>query len=639
MMFFLVASLALAQNDVTKFGVRAVTINDPPAQPGLTATIAVGSNVATLTASPWNGRLQNGDNILVDGAGQPNGMATPPAPTLQSSIAAALPGTGYVVPSIVPATVKYCYDLFARDANGGYTPGSAQACVMGPASLGPQLATLSGCTSVANVKTCTTSKPHGLAPGATVVVKGTSDDPDFGGLQHVTAVTDATHFSYANGMNVSASATGGNAFYWNCIHVTFQQTVATNVWEYVVQGRTAGNIKTIGVSKPLDAMFAGDTSFWTFDDFGSPSMDYVKLPPWLPTTVPTTAHNDHLSAQIVSGGGSTTLTLSLRAASAVSNAMLLYDDGPKIAKAYAAQQMVFYPPAPIVPGVSNGYVINSVQTFSGATSQAGPIYLGDTLVFNGIWRGDLVLNGAQNACPQFCIEPHVPIYTGSANPGMLSFGGSVRGVAFVPSGNAYNAFMLYSESMPALQLVDDTFGSATSYDYTGVPLTLLGVFRRGSAGVRITNMTLVTGPDQVDGLSLTPAMIVKNVGEVKIDCMMQNRRGLFFKPDDAGLMLDFDQCYEIQGPITPVVSLFTDNPEPYANVKLRNVVMDTGGYPLVSNLGGVQAFLSIDGSNSTGIGMPLVSGAPFWGIDVVNWTGLKRQLGQNGPTVTGKFHH
>ena len=70
--------------DATNYGVRAVSPFVAPAIAGITARINSGSSTASLSAAST---FQNGDGVVIYGAGATNTMSTPAAPTVTPSVA------------------------------------------------------------------------------------------------------------------------------------------------------------------------------------------------------------------------------------------------------------------------------------------------------------------------------------------------------------------------------------------------------------------------------------------------------------------------------------------------------------------------------------------------------------------------
>jgi len=102
--------------DVTAgYGVRPVAT-----VPSTTATMAAGSTTATLAAAST---FQNGDGVVIYGAGATNTTPTPTAPTLTPSLASGPTGMGLVVTAL-SGTTTYNYQVVARRQNGGLTVAS-----------------------------------------------------------------------------------------------------------------------------------------------------------------------------------------------------------------------------------------------------------------------------------------------------------------------------------------------------------------------------------------------------------------------------------------------------------------------------------------------------------------------------------
>jgi hypothetical protein len=106
--------------DAMAYGVRAVSAFVPPAIPGITATISSASNIAVISSA---NTFQDGDGVVIWGAGATNTMSTPAAPRVTPAVSAA--GTGSLLDVASPAgSTAYRYQIVARDRNGGLTAAS-----------------------------------------------------------------------------------------------------------------------------------------------------------------------------------------------------------------------------------------------------------------------------------------------------------------------------------------------------------------------------------------------------------------------------------------------------------------------------------------------------------------------------------
>ena len=144
-------------------------------------------------------------------------------------------------------------------------------------------------------------------------------------------------------------------------------TPVTGAFEYYIAGRSTGGEVTIGVSRPQNPSQSIVDATW--DDFGSPMMDGILLPYFVPSAPPSVATADSLVTTIVSGAGTTTLTLAGTASTSVSGATILFDNAPNIATAAAtigANGLLYFP-------AGGTYVVNSYLTLPSflSISQAG----------------------------------------------------------------------------------------------------------------------------------------------------------------------------------------------------------------------------------------------------------------------------
>ena len=258
--------------DARAYGVRAVSANVAPAIPGITATISSASNIAVISSAST---FQDGDGVVIWGAGATNTMSTPAAPRVTPAVSAA--GTGSLLDVASPAgSTAYRYQIVARDRNGGLTAASTATDTATGQSLGPQAVAISSITLSNNTVSVVTSAPHTLAVGAMVAIESvtvTGGANPFNGWFIVAGSADNTHFTY-NTMSDSrngAATTGssGQAHWWNSNHIKW--TSVAGAFQYYIYGRTGGSMALIGVSWPENNTQPGlssDQTYLAFDDFG-----------------------------------------------------------------------------------------------------------------------------------------------------------------------------------------------------------------------------------------------------------------------------------------------------------------------------------------------------------------------------------
>ncbi len=352
---------------VTAYGARAVTPSVAPATTGITGTISGGANILTISSAST---FQNGDGIDVVGAGAANGLGTPAAPTVTPAAPNGPTGTGLVV-NYTWGSTAYSYKVIWRTIGQGLTAAStAGTTSTGPATLGPQSNTLVGCTRVTQQVSCQTTAPHQLNVGESVFISGTSDNVNFGGDQKVDGVADSTHFTFTNGLTVTngatTSATGGTIRYYNCNHLVLTPPTGSP-WQAYIYGRTSGTWNLVGVSQIVNSSYSDDPTYMTWDDYGSTMGAAPTVPYFVPSAAPSSATNDTLVTTIVSGAGTTTLTLAANATNGVSGATVLFDDAPTILAAItAARSFVTGGGKVILPAITQDNTFPAYVTELGA---------------------------------------------------------------------------------------------------------------------------------------------------------------------------------------------------------------------------------------------------------------------------------
>ncbi len=124
--------------------------------------------------------------------------------------------------------------------------------------------------------------------------------------------------------------------------------------------------------------------------------------------------SNNLVTTIVSGAGTTTLTLAASAGTSVAGATIRFDNAPNLlAAATASSQQTTY-----LPISSGSYVVNSVLDLSGLNflnllGGAG-LVLNDTLILGGAnWRGDTLPRSS--SATQFQFES-LPVVSCNATP-------------------------------------------------------------------------------------------------------------------------------------------------------------------------------------------------------------------------------
>jgi hypothetical protein len=511
-------------------------------------------------------------------------------------------GTGDVVDA-PPGTIQYGYQIIACDKGGGCTAASP----VGSTSIGNPLGSQSFSilsASRANKITSIASMPQSLAPAAMVLLSSGISDNSFRGWYQAATVTDSTHFTFRSDDTTSATATGGTAFWFNCNHITYSSVVGAYRYWLLKNGAV------IGVSKPVNSGFTDGTLY--IDDFGSPMMDGLALPPYL--TAPFSNTSDSLVTTITAISG-TTLTLTDRAGTTLSSATVLPDGTPVLLSAVAASAgMPTYIPA--------GTVINSLLDLSGLqVSLVGGMSLNDTIILPSAakWTGDPLRVAGQG---QFAFES-LPGMRCNATPCIHILNGNMAKIS---------NFEIQHTSNQGIDILQDGGGGwpGTTYDtvyfagayngagdYMSVPLVMRGAPGEASAGGYLRRVNFLTGPDQVDGLSATPLWYCNDCGGVFVESVFLNRRGILFRPDPAGGKFVISESGYEQGGIMPFLSvtgMLTNGGVTGMVIVMNNVQLDTMPHPLITSLRSygqpyIQVLLVDAGYPASGV--PLITGEVF----------------------------
>jgi len=636
--------------DIRRFGARAI---NPSAIPSPTTTITSGTSAAVISA---NTGLQIGDGFAIPGAGAAQTMTTPTAPTVTPSCAAGPTGLGFTVPAGAGST-PYAYSAALRDQGQGLTAASPNGTTStGNATLGANsTAWTSSASGTTNVFTATVGSTANLAAGCMVVLKGSTDDAEFGGWKIVTSVVDGTHFTYTSGVDASRSistttVTGGTVSYWLCNHVVLPAPGAGGT-QYAIYGRTAGSMAFLQMSLLANLGYT-DPTYNTFDDYGSPMMDSGPRPWFVPTTPSGTPTNDTLVTTITNIVG-TALTLANNASTSVASAASRFDNAPAILATLAAINStsitgaggtIRFPAVVENSGTGNycfvtsSYIVASVN----AVIQDGEVCLGDTLQLTGNWYGTDNSAARMNQPPN-ATRVHIPIMIQGANPGIwVKSAGGLNKVSVNLTTNG--GVGVFNAQMNAAQVFeDDNFFTNITNDYMSIAFYDYQSSVAGGFGGSMRKTSWAGGPDNVTvGRTATPIFATKFSLEWDFDYVSCYARGYSFVPFASGLFGNFHMGEECQGNIMPIVMV---TPATVGNTggafKISQAVNDTGPAPLLVNLGPLNATTNadiiIEGGNLPSANQPLISGSPFLGSVFLSGLSPGTQIGQNmNLTVIGK---
>lgn len=632
--------------DIRAFSAFAQNINTIPLT---TCSISPGSLNIAVCANASGFPLNGG--IAIVNAGPAQSITTPSAPTVTPSCASNLTGTGYATAAGL-GTTPYSYQLVLRTTGQGITAASPVASTAtGNAALGAHTAVWTGSViGATNVMTVTVDSTANLAAGCLVFMKGSTDDQEYGGWHNIASIVDGTHFTFNSGMNAiygvaAISSTGGSVFYWLCNDIAIPTPSATG-FEALIYGRTGSPLpflQEFGVPTNLGYT---DSAYNHFQDFGSPMMDGATPPWWAPTNPPASPTNDTLST-VVTGKVGNTLTLRDPATQSVASAASRFDNVPAFVAAMNATSLsqnggdgtIRIPviPAVVATGVGCWPTSTYLTVTVPGVIQDGMLCPGDTIQFSGNWYGTDLSAFRLAGAPQ-TFRPHIPIVgVGGANPLIWIKNGGINKVT-VNVGNNNGGIGVFAGQNATNQGAydDDNFVSGGgSGDYMTIPFYKYNGTVSGGFGFNMRNVSCSTGPTQADGSTSTPCGIVKFDSLMNFDYMSGNRRGWFIDALASGLTGHFFMGNEIQGPVTPIVTLSNHNPGNVAGYfTVKGVLNDTGTGAMVANLPGptstMGAAVTVEDSNVPSSNLSLVTGAPFTSLFIKGVTATSiSQIGQN----------
>jgi hypothetical protein len=607
--------------DVRCYGAVPVSV-----APGTSTTVNItgGTAVATISsASTW----VNGMGLTIPHAGPAPTMSTPGAPAVTAMQSSAGTGTGLGVAATGSTT--YQYQISGVDLQRGITiASSATVIANGNATLGQRSATASTHSRSGNTVTVTMAAPTEIAAGAMLSINGTSDDLNFGGWPIVASVIDSTHFTYASNTYASGysdssglSATGGTVIWFNFNEIKISAPGA-GVWQYIIFGNQSGSMTRLGITPPVNAALSGDSTYLVWDDFGGSMGIPPTLPSFYPTVPPVAVANQNLTTTILSGAGTTTLTLAATATNTVSAGPILFDDGPgliaaaTVAMAFSNGGGMVYIAAPPTNGSPQNYIINSYTKLPVAhtgVSLAAPLLLNDTLDLNGAQLfGNLTINGGQMGFPAFASESYSVINVNTAYPGVYSkVDTNIRGILFQGyAGLTPNALLEVNDTpgaVPSSQWTDCAwFTSSGSNDYLGIGLLARGVVLNSDSGMQFKN-TLWIGPVSTNATA-TPILYI-NQGSADFLTTFLNYRSIMVR----GGPFTTTRSYRQSGasPTYMAVNVFSGG-----DIYMQSIFSDTDIQPIIAGWGTGAPSLRISGANGITPGKPLITGNPFPVISV-----------------------
>jgi hypothetical protein len=365
---------------LARYGGYSSSTSSPPSTTG-----SITSSTTTLTLAAAQD-FANGQGIVVYKAG--------PSPTVTT------PGQPTVTPiNLLNGTTTYNYRAIAEDRNGALTAaGTAGTTTTGATTIGANTVTLTTCVRTNGIATYTSSSAHNLQSGAQINIEGFSGGvfDSCNGVKTIASTPTGTTFTTNDGPLGNESNTTGSptAVVYACNTLTFPSgsySGNNTIHYWIYRSTGGGSFSLVGVAQGVDP-------WW--QDCGLPA---PNAPAYVPSTPPGSTQPGYLATTIVSGGGTTTLTLANAATTSATSQTVLHDNSVPlknaIQAAYTAGGGTVY-----IPNILQNWLFNSTLDFTTGLSVPGSLvvrlHLNSNLVFlNQPWllRAGMDIEG----------EPHV----------------------------------------------------------------------------------------------------------------------------------------------------------------------------------------------------------------------------------------
>lgn len=613
-------------HEITQYGGRAI---DRPITS--TATINTSSPATVLLSS--TPALRNGDGVRISGAGAANTLSAPTAPTVTPMQASGPLGSHRTVDSPAGGDTTFCYEIVARDRNGGLTEAGSSGCTSKGYTLGATAVKVTSLSRSRNTVTAVTAA-QSFAKGA-VVWDTQSTDASFSGF-YVLASTTGTGFTYTQPTSTlngaTTSATGGKAqvFFGNKV----KWTAVPNAYQYYVYKLVSRTYRLIGATKAFEQ---GEQTETEWDDFGQSA---PPLPDFVPTTSPSSATNDYLSTTITAGGGTDHLTIANAAKNAVKGALIEFDDGPALSACIAAAGGTN---SCHIATNSTGasFVINSHRVFSQPAGvsilQSGPVTLNETVEMttgDTDWEGSFAY---YHNAPQFSWITAPPLIVGTAYPG-LSFFGNQSSFKKLSMSAPNQGLVMQINGAFQTKFEMDNCSIGTSGDFMG-----MCIWGYGAGLQKFDYVNFIDSGVPAVGNSLAPILyytndINKTSPSSYITCTkcFFTIRGMALNDDNVGVngTITIDDSYA-QELATPALMLTTSNGGVF--VDINNFGNDTSFAPVLAvwwpNNVSARMYNVQSGSAETPGGVPpFISGYMLRALEVGLYAGIP------GQTLQAEIH-
>jgi hypothetical protein len=381
----------------------------------------IGSISAASTSLVLNAPLdfQNNQGIVIWRAG-----------TSAATDRITTPGQATVTPiGLGGGSTTYRYQLIAESRKGALTAAStAGQTTTGQDKLGLNSVSLTSCVRSNGVATYTTTSVHNLTAATQVNITGYGLFDVCSGVKTIAATPTSTTFTTNDGQVADENNnTAATAQVYACNTLSFparSYSGANTIRYWIYRSKNGGAYSVTGVAQGWDPFYI---------DCGLPA---PVRPGYVPTTPLTSPQAGYLTTSIVSGAGTTTLTLANAASANVSGQAVLHDNWIPLRTAVAAA-LASGGGTVYVPNILDApyWVFNSTMDFINAglsffSSSVRIHFNSSGVIFNQslIPRPSMSFEGEPRTTTSFSYRNGTPV-RGSAYPLIL-----------VPQGTSGNHF-------------------------------------------------------------------------------------------------------------------------------------------------------------------------------------------------------
>ena len=577
--------------DIRQFGARGVNISGK-------ANCTSGSPTVTLGGAY---ALKNSDYVVIYGCGPSNTASAPPSPTVNTGLS-----TTQQVPDATLArstgSSTYSYLAIARDAHGGLSPaGSPTTITDGITTLGPQTVEVTKAVLSGNTLTVTCSATCAL-PVNTLFHFWNSSNAILSGRYQVASAHSGTTFNATVNQYTPITAPitvrGGTITWMAGNQISFASEPTNAVQMYVCAERPGdSSYHVIGAFHTKE--FPNDLANLRFTDWGSRITSKPNLPGYITDSLCSAGSptNDMWSAQIQSGAGTSTLTMTTNAPSSASNQTIYYDDGPAVQAAFAAAKAahgVLYFPVNFQTYIRTPQVLNAYES-AVEIKLAGIINLTETFESVGNnWRGM-----ANRAFGSFSYEGNSYINCTGAWPCFLSsFDQTLEHFGIVGTGNQ-NLLLVDNDNQQTFNFVN--LSTAGSADYSGIAAYMIP----GFSLTTFNNCSFTGGPPNHGYIDSTWVPLVYFATGSSGNTLLWRAQHVQISPRNfytlqrgSGTSIHVDDVYN-QGAILPNIAVQNLLSYPGLGLELSRSSVDTSTEPSYAVWGTFSSNIELHAAQST----------------------------------------